>query len=76
MVDVRPTLAAAVAGGVVGAGTAATLTTRIKTTFYAERSLVAALERDNEEHEQLRAWLPRGRIERKREDALELLRAT
>ncbi len=46
----------------------------VKATFYAERALVAALDRDDEEHERLRAWLPGGRVERKREDALALLR--
>ena len=30
---------------------------------------------NTEEHERLRAWLPGGRVERKREDALELVRA-
>ena len=34
----------------------------------------AALDRDDEEHERLRAWLPRGWVLRKRADALELLR--
>ena len=51
------------------------LLARVKSTFYAERALVAALDRGNEEHEQLRAWLPDGRVERKREDAFELLQA-
>jgi hypothetical protein len=48
---------------------------RVKATFYAERALVAALDRDAEEHERLGAWLPGRRVERKREDALALLRA-
>jgi hypothetical protein len=73
MVDVRATLAAAVAAGVVGASTAESLVDQVKTTFYAERSLVAALDRRDAEHERLRSWLPEGRVERKREDALELL---
>ena len=75
MVDVRATLAAAVGAGVIHEGTADGLVARIKSTFYAERALVAALDRADEEHELLRAWLPGGRVERKREDALELLRA-
>ena len=75
MVDVRATLAAAVAAGVVGGATADLLLARVKSTFYAERALVAALDRGNEEHERLRAWLSDGRVERKREDAFELLRA-
>ena len=75
MVDVRATLAAAVAAGVVGGATADLLLARVKSTFYAERALVAALDRGNEEHDRLRAWLPDGRVERKREDAFELLQA-
>jgi len=75
MVDVRATLAAAVGAGVIHEGTADGLVARIKSTFYAERALVAALDRADEEHELLRAWLPGRRVERKREDALELLRA-
>jgi len=75
MVDARSTLDAAVAAGVVREGTAEVLLTRVKSTFYAERALVAALDREDMEHERLRAWLPDGRVERKREDALELLHA-
>lgn len=75
MVDVRATLAAAVAAGVVCEETAEALVERIKATFYPERALVAALDRTDEEHERLRAWLPDGRVERKREDALALLHA-
>jgi hypothetical protein len=75
MVDVRATLAAAVAAGIVEGVTADRLLARLKSTFYSERALVAALERGNEEHERLRAWLPAGGVERKREDALELLHA-
>jgi len=75
MVDVRATLAAAVAARIVDGVTADRLLARVKSTFYAERALVAALERGNEEHERLRAWLPEGGVERKREDALELLHA-
>jgi hypothetical protein len=75
MVDVRATFASAVAAGVVAGATSDRLLARVKSTFYAERALVAALERGNEEHERLRAWLPKGRVERKREDAFALLRA-
>lgn len=75
MVDVRATLAAALAAGVVCEETAEALVERVKATFYAERALVAALDRADEEHERLRAWLPDGRVERKREDALELVHA-
>jgi len=75
MVDVRATLAAALAAGVVCEETAEALVERIKATFYAARALVAALDRADEEHDRLRAWLPDGRVERKREDALELVHA-
>ena len=75
MVDVRATLAAALAAGVVCEETAEALVERVKATFYAERALVAALDRADEEHERLRGWLPDGRVERKREDALELVHA-
>jgi len=75
MVDVRETLVAAVAAGVVHEGTVDLLLARVKSTFYAERALVTALDLEDAEHERLRTWLPDGRVERKREDALELLRA-
>ncbi len=75
MVDVRATLDAAVAAGVIRPTTAESLVARIKATFYAERVLVAALARDDEEHERLRAWLPTGKVERKRDDAIALLEA-
>jgi hypothetical protein len=74
MVDVRATLEAATSSRIVGASTAAAIAARVKATFYPRRLLLAALDRDDEEHEQLRAWLPEGRVLRKRSDALELLR--
>ena len=74
MVDVRATLAAAVAEGIVSAREARAIARRVKETFYACRVLVAALDRENEEHERLRNWLPRGRVHRKRDDALAMLR--
>ena len=75
MVDVRATLDSAVANGVVTEETAAEITARVKATFYARRVLVSALDRDDAEHERLRAWLPNGWVRRKRDDALALLRA-
>jgi hypothetical protein len=74
MVDVRATLQAAVSSGIVREPVAAAIAARVKATFYARRMLVAALDRDDEEHERLRAWLPTGWVRRKRADALELLR--
>jgi hypothetical protein len=75
MVDVRATLAAAVAAGVVGEVSANRLLARVKETHYAGRVLLAALDRSDAEHELLRRWLPDGRVERKRRDALDLLAA-
>jgi hypothetical protein len=75
MVDVRATLEAAVAAEIVTAEVAATIAGRVKATFYAQRLLLGALDSRDERHERLRAWLPGGRVSRKREDALALLRA-
>jgi hypothetical protein len=75
MVDVRATLDAAVASGVVTEETAAEISARVKATFYAQRLLVSALDRGDAEHERLRAWLPEGRVWCKRDDALAMLRA-
>lgn len=74
MVDVRATLAAAVAAAILEAGAARELESRVKTTFYPARLLEAALERGDAEHELFRAWLPHGRVLQKRQDALALLR--
>jgi hypothetical protein len=74
MVDVRATLDAAVAKGVVAAPVAAEIAARVKATFYPERRLLAALVRDDAAHERLRSWLPGGWVLRKRDDALQLLR--
>ena len=75
MVDVRATIDAAVAAGVVGRRAAATILARVKASFYADRLLVASLDRDDPDHERLRDWLPGGWVRRKRADAVELLRA-
>lgn len=75
MVDVRATLAAAVVGGVIAEETASEIAARVKRAFYPRRFLPGALDPGDEEHERLRAWLPEGRVERKRLDALALLRA-
>jgi hypothetical protein len=74
MVDVRATLEAAVAADVVTAEVAAAIAARVKATFYAHRLLLGVLDRHDESHQRLRAWLPEGRMSQKREDALELLR--
>jgi hypothetical protein len=74
MVDVRATLETAVSSGIIRGPVAAAIAARVKATFYPRRTLVAALDRDDEEHERLRAWLREGWIRRKRADALDLLR--
>jgi hypothetical protein len=74
MVDVRATLEAAVASGIVAGPVAAAIAARVKAVFYPRRMLAAALDRDDDQHERLRAWLPAGSVRRKRSDALELLR--
>lgn len=74
MVDIRATLDAAVSNGIVNEGVAATIVARIKATFYPARLLAGALDRGDEDHERLRAWLPEGWVRRKRDDALALLR--
>lgn len=75
MVDVRATLAAAVAADVVTKETASEIAARVKRTFYPRRLLPSALDTTDEEHVRLRAWLPEGRVDRKRLDAVALLRA-
>jgi hypothetical protein len=74
LVDVRATLAAAEEAGAAPTATAARVLERLKTTFYADRLLLAALDPDDDEEAALRAWLPGNRVERKRDDALALLR--
>ena len=74
MVDIRATLAQAVREGVVTEQAAGTVLARVKATFYADRLLLAALNPGDAEHERLRAWLPGGRVQRKRNDAIALLR--
>jgi hypothetical protein len=79
MVNVRATLAAAHAAGVIGKGTHDTAVALMKRRFYAERSwaLLASegprhgLPRD--ELDALSAWLPTGKVDVKRRDALALL---
>ena len=75
MVDIRATLDAAVSQGIVSERTAATITAQIKATFYPERLLLGALSPHDDDHRRLREWLPGGRVRRKRDDALALLRA-
>lgn len=73
MVDVRATLAAAAAAGIVTQQAADRVVARVKATFYARRLLLAALDARDADDERLRAWLPGNWVRRKRDDALALL---
>ena len=73
MVDVRATLEAAVAEGIVSGEAAAMIAARLKAKFYPQRLLGVALDSGDAAHERLRAWLPKGRVQRKRDDALAML---
>lgn len=80
MVNIRSTLEAAEAAGVVSASTHAALVRCARGLFYPERSYPLLLERAAAEGlpaaelDALRAWLPGGQINQKREDALAMLR--
>jgi hypothetical protein len=79
MVNVRETFAAAEAAGVLGTEARATLVRVAKALFYPERSYPTILERAGEEGvaaaeiDALRSWLPGGRVDQKRADALAML---
>ncbi len=72
MVSIRATLERAVAEGVLSPAEAAALTARAKAMPYRERGWEALLACAPEA---LAAWLPEGRVDRKREDARAMLRA-
>lgn len=80
MVDIRATLAAAAAAGVVAASDAVAIAAIAKALFYKERSYAAVLARaaaagvDRPTLRALEAWLPDGRVLQKRMDAEALLR--
>jgi hypothetical protein len=81
MVNIRATLAAAVAGGILAPDLAAGLTSIAKALFYKERTYEAVLERGTAAEwpaASLRAladWLPEGRVDQKRLDAEAMLAA-
>lgn len=78
MVDIRATLAAATASGVLSAALAAQLGASAKALFYKERSWDAVLRQVAVVEGELRAfkeWLPSGRVDQKRRDAAALLDA-
>jgi hypothetical protein len=79
MVDISATLARALEQGVIGAQTHALLSATTKRMYYAERSYERLLEEagnvgaSSGELNALHAWLPQGRVNQKRDDALALL---
>ncbi|WP_418024502.1 TfuA-like protein [Paracoccus sp. TD-10] len=77
MVNIRATVAAALAAGIVDDVGAAHLLATAKAQFYKERDwpgvLAAAAQVPPAMRDRLAAWLPGGRIDQKRADALELL---
>ncbi|WNG37766.1 hypothetical protein F0U61_31820 [Archangium violaceum] len=80
MVNIRATLEAAEGSGVVGRKTRTVLERVAKQLFYMERAWPTVLTQaaregvPSRELEALRTWLPRGRVDQKRRDALALLR--
>jgi hypothetical protein len=81
MVNIRATLAAATRDGVIGTPLAEELVGLARTQFYKERTYTAMFEAagaaglDKEAVARLGDWLPAGRIDQKRADALEMLDA-
>lgn len=81
MVNIRATLRAAVAAGALGEATRGALERAAKELFYAERSFPRLLARGRAaglppaELDALSAFLPAGRVDQKRLDALSMLRA-
>jgi hypothetical protein len=80
MVNIRHTLAAAVAAGVVRSSTRLALERIAKRLFYPDRVYPLILRRAADEQlprvelEALRRWLPRGQVNQKRDDAVAMLR--
>jgi hypothetical protein len=81
MVNIRETLAAAERNGIIADPTRDALVRLAKALFYPDRTFERLLERaagpsvSSQELAALRAWLPQGRIDRKRSDALAMLTA-
>ena len=81
MVNIRATLQRAQARRVISRETRLQLESLAKGLFYPERSYTAILDLAGRrglparQIEKLRAWLPAGRVDQKREDALAMLRA-
>jgi hypothetical protein len=81
MVNIRSTITSATMGGVIQRETADSLLRIAKGLFYPDRCYPVLLARGIEQRlpsndiDALRGWLPRGRINQKRLDALAMLRA-
>src|SRR5262249_7890155 len=80
MVNIRATLASAQVGKVISAATSGFVTGLAKTVLYKERAwdtvlAAAATDCPEVELQRLRAWLPHGRMDQKRVDALAMLEA-
>jgi hypothetical protein len=79
MVNIRATFAAAVTAGIVSDTTAAALVATAKALFYPDRSIATVLTATGDgrepraEVEALAAWLPVGRVDQKRIDAIAML---
>ena len=79
MVNIRATLASAVAEKIIGADLSRALLDQAKSTFYQNRSYAKLLEnaRGDAAHldqlNRLKRWLPEGAIDQKREDAIAML---
>jgi hypothetical protein len=79
LVNIRATLVAACAAGIISPGTEAKLVTLAKALFFPERHYTTLLAAAREEGlppteiTRLEAFLPTGRVDQKRVDALELL---
>jgi hypothetical protein len=80
MVNIRATLSRAEAEGIIGPASHSTLERAAKSLFYADRIWTSVLRRGHEvgvpesEIAALRAWLPAGRLDQKRADAVAMLR--
>jgi hypothetical protein len=81
MVNIRATLEEAGRGGIVSPSVRAELIERAKGLFYQDRSWQRVLmdgsseDRTGADLQRLRDWLPTGKIDRKRADALEMIAA-
>ena len=80
MVNIRQTLADAAAAGIIGTATQAALESGAKTLSYRDRGYAVILagargmNLPGDELDRLEAWLPTGRVDQKRNDALTMLR--